>query len=148
MEVFNRSNSRNTGTLDILNSHMLISPRNSSARNLSIQISAVPVGSAQPIHSHEPEQCYYIIAGKGLMTIEEETREAHPGDAASIFGKVRIPVMSLNGDLWPVNYEGNRRHMLSFDAIVLRKADHFLMMDRPEEFNRALEKAIGKLSKP
>jgi pimeloyl-ACP methyl ester carboxylesterase len=32
--------------------------------------------------------------------------------------------------------------MFSFDAIVLKGADHFLMLDRPEEFNRALEKAI------
>ena len=32
--------------------------------------------------------------------------------------------------------------MSSFDAIVLKGADHFLMMNRPEEFNRALDKAI------
>ncbi len=36
--------------------------------------------------------------------------------------------------------------MLSFDAIVLQGADHFLMMNRPEEFNQALEKAIHMLS--
>jgi hypothetical protein len=41
--------------------------------------------------------------------------------------------------------EANRRHMFSFDAIVLKEADHFLMMDRPEEFNHALEKAIHKI---
>ena len=45
---------------------------------------------------------------------------------------------------WPYN-EANRRHMFSYDATVLRQADHFLMMDRPEEFNRALEKAIKML---
>ena len=55
---------------------------------------------------------------------------------------MRIPVVTVNGELWPINYEANRRHMLSFDAIVLKEADHFLMMNRPEEFNRALEKAI------
>jgi pimeloyl-ACP methyl ester carboxylesterase len=32
--------------------------------------------------------------------------------------------------------------MFSYQAIVLKKADHFLMMDRPEEFNRALDKTI------
>ena len=32
--------------------------------------------------------------------------------------------------------------MFSFDAIVLEKADHFLMMDRAEKFNQALDKAI------
>jgi pimeloyl-ACP methyl ester carboxylesterase len=32
--------------------------------------------------------------------------------------------------------------MLSFDAIVLKGADHFLMLDRPDDFNKALEKSI------
>jgi pimeloyl-ACP methyl ester carboxylesterase len=67
------------------------------------------------------------------------------GEAAKIFDKVRVPVITVNGDLWPINYEANRRHMLSFDAIVLKGADHFLMMDRPQEFNRALDKAINTL---
>ena len=64
------------------------------------------------------------------------------GEAAKIFDEIRIPVITVNGDMWPINYEANRRHMFSFDAIVLKGADHFLMLDRPEEFNRALEKAI------
>ena len=67
------------------------------------------------------------------------------GEAAKIFDEIRIPVITVNGDMWPVNYEANRRHMFSFDAIVLKEADHFLMMDRAEEFNRALEKAINTI---
>jgi mannose-6-phosphate isomerase-like protein (cupin superfamily) len=84
MEIFNKSNSRNTGKLEILTSHMLISPQNSSTRNLSIQISTIPKGSGQPIHAHDPEQCYYIIKGTGLMIIEDETREVKSGDAIYI----------------------------------------------------------------
>jgi mannose-6-phosphate isomerase-like protein (cupin superfamily) len=84
MEIFNRNNSRNTGKLEVLTSYMLISPQNSSSRNLSIQVSEVPVGSEQPVHAHEPEQCYYIIRGKGLMIIEDEIREVVPGDAVHI----------------------------------------------------------------
>jgi len=67
------------------------------------------------------------------------------GEAARIFEEISIPVITVNGDLWPINYEGNRRHMVSFHAIVLEKADHFLMMNRPEDFNRALEEAIRML---
>lgn len=37
--------------------------------------------------------------------------------------------------------------MFSYDAIVLKGADHFLMMNRQDEFNRALEKAIQMLLK-
>jgi mannose-6-phosphate isomerase-like protein (cupin superfamily) len=84
MEVFNRNNSNNTGQLPILTSWMLISPKNSLAQNLSIQISEIPAGSEQPIHKHEPEQCYYIIIGKGLMIIEDESREVMAGDAVYI----------------------------------------------------------------
>jgi pimeloyl-ACP methyl ester carboxylesterase len=68
------------------------------------------------------------------------------GEAAKIFDKIRIPVITVNGDAWPVNYEANRRHMFSYDAIILKKADHFLMMDRPEEFNQALEKTVNTLA--
>ncbi|MEZ4483614.1 MAG: alpha/beta hydrolase [Syntrophotaleaceae bacterium] len=69
------------------------------------------------------------------------------GEAARIFEEIRIPVIAVNGDMWPINYEANRRHMFSFDAIVLKDADHFLMMERSKDFNRALEKAIDMLSK-
>ncbi|MDY6906405.1 MAG: alpha/beta hydrolase [Thermodesulfobacteriota bacterium] len=68
------------------------------------------------------------------------------GAAASIFETIKVPVISLNGDLWPVNYEANRRHMMSYDAIVLNDADHFLMMNRADEFNRALANAIATIT--
>lgn len=82
-----------------------------------------------------------------LSAIKEMMSQYVTGEAAKIFDEVRIPVITVNGDLWPVNYEANRRHMFSFEAIVLKDADHFLMMDRPEEFNRALEKAIYTILK-
>lgn len=81
-----------------------------------------------------------------LSAMDEMMTQYVTGDAARIFDKIRIPVVTVNGDLWPVNFEANRRHMLSFDAIVLKGADHFLMMDRPAAFNPALEKAIRMLS--
>jgi len=67
------------------------------------------------------------------------------GEAAKIFDEIRVPVITVNGDMWPVNYEANRLHMLSFDAIVLKGADHFLMLNQPEKFNCALEKAISEI---
>jgi pimeloyl-ACP methyl ester carboxylesterase len=81
-----------------------------------------------------------------LSAMKEMLTQYITGEAAKIFEKVRVPVITVNGELYPVNYEANRRHMLSYDAIVLKKADHFLMMNQPEEFNRALEKAIQMLS--
>lgn len=77
-----------------------------------------------------------------LSAMKEMMSQYVTGEAARIFETLRIPVVTVNGDLWPINYEANRRHMHSYDAIVLEKADHFLMMAKPMEFNRALEDAI------
>lgn len=77
-----------------------------------------------------------------LSAMSEMMSQYITGESAKIFDEIRIPVIAVNGDLWPVNYEANRRHMRSFNAIILKGADHFLMMDRAEEFNRALEKAV------
>ncbi|HUT71228.1 MAG TPA: alpha/beta hydrolase [Desulfatiglandales bacterium] len=80
-----------------------------------------------------------------LSAMNEMMSQYITGEAAKIFEEIRIPVITVNGDLWPINYEANRRHMSSFDAIILKGADHFLMLDRSEEFNHYLEKAIHKI---
>lgn len=80
-----------------------------------------------------------------LSAMNEMVSQYISGESAKIFDVIRLPVVCVNGDLWPVNYEANRRHMLSFDAIVLKDADHFLMMNRVEEFNCALEEAINMI---
>ena len=82
-----------------------------------------------------------------LSAMKEMMLQYVTGEAAKIFERIHIPVITVNGDIWPINYEANRRHMFSYDAIILKNADHFLMMDRPEEFNTALEKAVVMLSR-
>ncbi|WP_421900933.1 alpha/beta fold hydrolase [Maridesulfovibrio sp.] len=69
------------------------------------------------------------------------------GEAADIFKEVRQPVYCVSGELWPINYEANRRHMSSFDAVTLKGAAHFLMLARPDEFNEALDKTIKTILK-
>lgn len=80
-----------------------------------------------------------------LSAMEEMMSQYITGEAAGIFEAIRVPVVTVNGDLWPVDYEANRRHMHSFEAIVIKGADHFLMMNRPGDFNPALEEAIRKV---
>jgi pimeloyl-ACP methyl ester carboxylesterase len=82
-----------------------------------------------------------------ISAMNEMMSQYITGEAAKVFDEIRIPVITVNGDLWPINYEANRRHMLSFDAIVLKEADHFLMMNRSKDFNRVLEKAINTISR-
>jgi pimeloyl-ACP methyl ester carboxylesterase len=77
-----------------------------------------------------------------LSALEEMLAQHITGEAATIFAEIKVPVVSVMGDLWPVNVVGNRRHMHSFDAIILKDSDHFLMLDRPNAFNQALEQAV------
>ena len=81
-----------------------------------------------------------------LSAMNEMMNQHISGEAAGIFDEIHAPVVTVNSDLWSVNIEANRRHMSSFDAMILQGADHFLMMNRPSEFNPALEKAIQMLS--
>jgi len=99
MKVFNRHHSNNTGDLKILTSWMLISPYNSATQNLSLQISEIPVGSEQPVHNHEPEQCYYIIRGTGLMVIENESQEVKEGDAIFIPSNSKHGIKNLGSEI-------------------------------------------------
>ncbi len=118
MEIFNRHTSKNTGNLDILTSWMLIGPQNSSAKNVSIQISENPAGSGQPVHRHGPEQCYYIIQGTGLMTIENETEEVSVGDAVHIpsnaqhgmknIGSGVLEYLTVNSPVFSEQYKNNQ----------------------------------------
>lgn len=84
-------------------------------------------------------------ATSALSALEDYLTASLTGQGAKIFDEIRVPVLTINGDMWPIDYEANRRHMLSFDASVIKGADHFLMMNRKEEFNKALEQSINKL---
>jgi pimeloyl-ACP methyl ester carboxylesterase len=77
-----------------------------------------------------------------LSAMEEMMAQYITGEAARIFEEIKAPVICVNGDLWPIDFEANRRHMRSFDALILKETDHFLMLDRPYVFNQALEQAI------
>ncbi len=115
MEIFNKSNSKNTGELPILTSWMLIGSQNSQAQNISLQISEIPAGSEQPIHNHDPEQCYYIIKGRGLMIIEAEAKGVKAGDAIHIpsnkkhgirnIGKGSLEYLTVNSPVFGRQYE-------------------------------------------
>lgn len=81
-----------------------------------------------------------------LSAMAEMMDQYVTGDAARIFEEIPLPVIVVKGDLWPANPDANRRHMASFDVLVVEGADHFLMMNRPEAFNRALVEAIDRIA--
>jgi len=103
-------------------------PNNDAQLNKWIQ---EDMGSAPPIVA--------ISAMTELMS------KSITGKAAQTFEEISIPIIAVNGDMWPVDLEANRRHMSSFEAIVVKNSDHFLMMNRSDEFNKALKQAIKSI---
>ncbi|MEQ8514002.1 MAG: cupin domain-containing protein [Chromatocurvus sp.] len=62
----------------------LVSPRNSSAQAMSIAEIVVPPGVVVRPHHHAMEEVYHVLAGEGLMMVEDQTRVVVPGDSVVI----------------------------------------------------------------
>jgi mannose-6-phosphate isomerase-like protein (cupin superfamily) len=65
---------------DNISSALLVSSLTTDAKNLTITIVEMEPEGIQWIHSHEQEQMYYILEGKGEMTVGKETREVQKDD--------------------------------------------------------------------
>ncbi|MCP4577403.1 MAG: cupin domain-containing protein [Deltaproteobacteria bacterium] len=90
MLITNNENT-NIGKYDGFSTNLLIGESNSGSKEISIQLTDVEVNGMQFLHSHEQEQCYYIISGIGKILIDDQTREVKTGDA------VFIPSNSMHG---------------------------------------------------
>jgi mannose-6-phosphate isomerase-like protein (cupin superfamily) len=81
----------NTGNYDGFTTNLLIGESNSGSKEISIQLTNVEPNGMQFLHSHEQEQCYYIISGFGKMFIDDQTQVVKKGDA------VFIPSNAMHG---------------------------------------------------
>jgi len=68
-------------------------------------------------------------------------------DAAATFTAVpaAIPIRCINSTMYATNVEGNRAYHEEFEVITMEGVGHFLMIERPEEFNALLEQIIANL---
>jgi mannose-6-phosphate isomerase-like protein (cupin superfamily) len=69
---------------DNITSYLLVSAGTCNAENLAITIVEMEPGGFQHLHSHEPEQMYYILEGHGEMTVDGEDRPVQAGDCIFI----------------------------------------------------------------
>jgi len=67
-----------------ITSYLLASSITSDAEFLTTSLVEIMPGGKQRIHSHIPEQIYYIFQGTGLMTVSNETEQIYPGDCIFI----------------------------------------------------------------
>jgi mannose-6-phosphate isomerase-like protein (cupin superfamily) len=63
-----------------ITSHLLVSKLTCNSDNLAITLVEIEPGGVQHVHSHAPEQVYYILEGSGVMTVDDERRQVQAGD--------------------------------------------------------------------
>ena len=76
---------------DGITSHLLVSARTCGAQKLTTTLVEMEPDGTQRPHSHEQEQVYFVLDGKGTMTVGEESGPVCPGDC------VHIPSGTLHG---------------------------------------------------
>jgi pimeloyl-ACP methyl ester carboxylesterase len=66
-------------------------------------------------------------------------------DAAEAFRAAGVPIRAINGDLFSTQLELNRGIVPDFDAVIMKGAGHYPMLERPEEFNKHLLEIVKSL---
>jgi mannose-6-phosphate isomerase-like protein (cupin superfamily) len=85
MIITNRQHSRVINTGHGSEIRPLIDRTTSEITQCSLAEETLPPGCAVTPHRHRQiEEIYYILSGRGLMTVGDETREIGPGDAVYI----------------------------------------------------------------
>jgi sigma-B regulation protein RsbQ len=59
-------------------------------------------------------------------------------DERTALGRVKAPIRAINADLFPTSLEHNRKYAPQFDVVVMKGVGHWLMRERPDEFNAKL----------
>jgi len=68
--------------------------------------------------------------------------------AAPAFDAVKVPIVAVNGDRFPTNFEANRRHAPQFDALIMKGVGHYPMLEDPPRFGRLLDEARRRVEAP
>jgi mannose-6-phosphate isomerase-like protein (cupin superfamily) len=85
MDVIKRDSVPAFITKDTSTIRELLAPRNSRIARQSLAEASLAPGAATDAHYHpNTEEIYYLLAGEGMMAIEEESQRVVPGDAIAI----------------------------------------------------------------
>lgn len=84
MKILRRSGAPRYTRDEGITSYLLASPRTSAAQHLTATLVEIEPGGHQRIHSHPPEQVYFILEGSGVMSVAEETEEVSTGDCVLV----------------------------------------------------------------
>lgn len=68
-------------------------------------------------------------------------------DPLPTLAKINLPIISVNCDMYPLSLEENKKHVKSFSFKMMKGVGHFLMLEKPDEFNKLLKEAISEIKK-
>jgi mannose-6-phosphate isomerase-like protein (cupin superfamily) len=66
-------------TRDNITSYLLVSEEATGATHITTTLVEINPGGKQHIHSHATEQCYFILEGRGSMTVGDNTSDVTEG---------------------------------------------------------------------
>jgi|SRR6185436_15493440 len=85
MIIVNRDSAKIINTAHGSEIRPLIDRTSSEITQCSLAEEVLPPGhSVRPHHHRHTQEIYYIVAGRGLMTVGDEQQEVGPGDAVYI----------------------------------------------------------------
>lgn len=85
MEINKRNQIKPFVTKDSSIIRELMNFKNSSVKNLSLAVATLQPGKSTIEHYHEKsEEIYYILEGRGIVKVGEETSDVEKGDAILI----------------------------------------------------------------
>ena len=72
-------------------------------------------------------------------------RQAWLYDPLPALREIKAPIRAVNADRFPTKVEVNRRHMPGFEVTLVPGSGHYPMLEFPEPFRAALDKAIDQV---
>ena len=84
MQILSKAKAPRYSRPEGITSYLLASPRTSQAKHLTTTLVQVESGGEQRLHSHAPEQVYFILEGSGVMTVGAQAQEVEAGDCIFI----------------------------------------------------------------
>lgn len=72
-------------------------------------------------------------------------RSAMQYDPVPALHEIKAPIRAINGDKFPTNVEGNRKHAPRFEVVIMKGVAHYPMLEDPARFNELLAGVLRDL---
>jgi pimeloyl-ACP methyl ester carboxylesterase len=68
-------------------------------------------------------------------------------DVSAPASRLQVPLLAINGDLYPTDREAVRKVKADFEVIMMKHMGHYPMLERPAEFDRLVATVAERLSR-